>query len=386
MNPKSRNLHLLFTGSLAAVVVLPLLMGAGDDGPSKQVLEARRQQIERMSEADRERLKRKFETFLKFSEAERWKYRQLHEQLESDAKTGGTLRETMHAYHNWLNKLPPWQRLELRKEKDSGKRLGLVKQFMQEQKDRGKEPRRVFGSRFGQGGRSWGGFRYRLNSEDLKTVMGLIEQNANLPRDSATAVKESDEGLPRYLLLLESVLKRDPVIERPNRKLWPDEPLLEKLVASISNAKIQEHFKDRIEPDRRRRFLIGLIGGALFGELREEAIRRQPSDNLLEEFFVQLKDRDRDEIMALPPEHTKRHLAEKYFSEHDQKFLELRSKTYRINRELWGRAGIGPPGGTRWRGRGGSHPGTRRSNRTRPGNGGGPRPRPGDRERPIPPT
>jgi len=366
------------------MAALTMLSGAGAENPGEMpadVAEARRQEIERMSVVDRERLKRKFKTFLSLPESRRAVYRQLDRQLEADEQAGGNLRRVMHAYYNWLTTLSPWQWEELRKAANHSEKMELIRKFKQEQKIKQARPRRVYPGSLGPNLGRFLGFGRRLSSADLAGVMQVAENSVPLSRDVRREL-EKHEGLDRYLLALEAVLKPDAALGRSGGRAWPSEPLIQKMLAAVSDAGIRKQLAAIPKPDRRRRELVKLIVAGLVAELHAEAERHKPSEKDINKFFVQLDDVRRDEIMRLPTEQAQRRLVLLYALQHRDKSPVDTAKMRKVVYELAARAGLRRPSGPHRR------PGGRRGGPYRPsvgkrpprGRSGGPTP-PERRER-----
>ncbi len=114
-----------------AVLVAFLLghvSGAEDAG------EAGRRRIEKMSPAQKERLRRLHERFLSFEPAERQRIRELHRRLHRE-EDASQLRRVLDGYCQWLKSLPPYRRAELL-EMEPQKRIERIKEIRKEQAKR----------------------------------------------------------------------------------------------------------------------------------------------------------------------------------------------------------------------------------------------------------
>ena len=339
--------HPAFVASVVCAAVLTMLLEAGAGAPGRtpaDAAEARRQQIEQMSVVDRERLIRKFKTFLSLSESRRAAYRELYRELEKDAQAGGNLRQVMHAYYDWLTTLSPWQREELRKAADHSKKMELIRTFKHEQKVKQAGPRRVYPGSLGPHLGRFLGYGRRLSSEDLAGVMQVVEHSVPLSRDRRREL-DKHEGLNRYLMTLEAVLEHDAALGRPLAAPWPSEPLMEKMLAAVGDEKVRERLAAIPEPASRRRELVKLIIATLVAELHAEAQRHKPEEKEINKFFVQLDDVRRDEIMRLPTDQAQRRLALLYALKHHDEFPVDTKKMWKVTDELSGRAGLRRPGG-----------------------------------------
>ena len=108
IHPKatSRRFH------LAAVLLGTVLLG-GATTDDASLLEARRHSIEQLGQAELNRLKRNYETYLKLSPERRQQLADLNAALEQDTKDGGHLQKLLEQYNAWLFKLSPFDRDKL---------------------------------------------------------------------------------------------------------------------------------------------------------------------------------------------------------------------------------------------------------------------------------
>ena len=86
-----------------------------------------------MSQAELNRLKRNYETYLKLSPERRQQLADLNAALEQDTKDGGHLQKLLEQYNAWLFKLSPFDRDKLLGTADPGERADLVQKLLREQ-------------------------------------------------------------------------------------------------------------------------------------------------------------------------------------------------------------------------------------------------------------
>ena len=130
-HPARRNLRPARTPLAWALLGLVLLSGATTEDAS--VLDARRKQIENLSQPNLNQLKRNYETYLKLPPERRAQLARLDDELAQDAKSGGHLRKLLDQYNAWLFKLSPFDRDKLLNTADPGERADLVQKLLQEQ-------------------------------------------------------------------------------------------------------------------------------------------------------------------------------------------------------------------------------------------------------------
>ena len=85
----------------------------GEPAPSSPEFDANRERIERMTQPERDRIKRRFEKFEELSAARREELRKLHSALQT-APDGKELQKVLKRYNDWLTSLSVVERDELR--------------------------------------------------------------------------------------------------------------------------------------------------------------------------------------------------------------------------------------------------------------------------------
>jgi hypothetical protein len=326
---------------------LALLGAAGDVGQtvSSQEAEQRRQKIEGLSQADRQRLQQKYQQFLALSESQKFEYRELHQALEANPK----LRDVVLRYTEWLETLLPWQQREIRREKEPSAKLKLVLDYMQEQRRREAATERFYPGVLGPEMR-FRGFGPRMSSADLNAVLAAVERDVGptLTRDRREALQKH-EGLSRHLVLLEAVLQREQAIGRTTRDLWPDERLMSQMIATLSVERLRRHLESISEPEAQRRSLVQTLVRGLGAELQQQAAQKvlpaEGSQEKLDELFTKLDDRRREEIMRMPTDMANRRLALLYLWQHPEEFPVDGEQFRSVVQQLFARAGFRPPRG-----------------------------------------
>lgn len=325
--------------------------------------------LSRLSAPERENLKRSLQEFRTLPAAEKARLRELQRALHSDANSGGRLNRVLDAYYDWLKTLSPGQRSDLRNETDPVRRSQQVSALLQRQEsaESGDAPRRR---------------RLGFSSEELTAVMPLLEgaliQNGYL---SADRLGEK-EGLARYSLILQAA---NPADRRDPNPPWLKPELINAMIEALPNEERRRQLGREQERRRGARLLLGVYGG-IQAEFRKRAQDIDPAK--LEEFFVQMKGEQQDEVMRVPYGSQEMKLRQMYMRAHPDEFPVPPPQPPWLNQfpRQGGRgAGFGPPGPTPnngdSEGNGGPEGETRSPDEARgprrPGPGSGPvRPRP----------
>ncbi|MES2793484.1 MAG: hypothetical protein V4719_27980 [Planctomycetota bacterium] len=142
---------------------------------TEEVLAQRRKAIASLSGTQRQELVRKYEQYQQLGEGERQKLQSLHDDMAAEPD----LKLVMQKYCDWVSKLEPTQREELRQAKTPEQKRNLVVRFHQAQKKRKEEVWR-----------------------------NLIPQ---LPENRALPVLKSDE-LKEVMTALEAALDKDEIL------------------------------------------------------------------------------------------------------------------------------------------------------------------------------
>ena len=332
--------------AVAAWVVVPLLLAAAN--PAEDGHESRRRTIAEMSPAGRKKLERDFRIYQEFPEDRRKRCHDIHAAVKADPE----LHSLLYAYHEWLKELSPYQREELRKQTDPKARVELVRQFRVEQeRDRG------------------------LSPKDLAAVMKVIEDRVKIPEERREKL-DSLTGLERHVFVLSTAFQtarhRVSGSKMQGWPRWPTPELANEIIDAISSQALREWLRSvqleengasrpmpgvteamRVE-EKRRRVVFGLIVRGLQDERQAEFEQHRPTDEELREFFAEFDDKDKTEIVRLPPDEAQHELMRRYFAKHhkaERPFLdssEARSVMGLI--APWmrrGGQGGGPGGGSR---------------------------------------
>jgi len=371
--PQSRCRLAIFIFQFAiALCALTFTNAAAADEPPHAELERRRKDIEKMTEVERDRIKRNFDDYRKLSSEKKADLKELHERVEKDEE----LHKTLQEYNEWLSKLSPGQRDDLRKESDPARRAKKVAEIREEQQ---RQERSGFspgsGPRFGSGRMAWSKWidSFGLASNDLKAVMSVWEQAAqNVLNPEQKQELQSLAGLHRYVFVIRETIRFEPSRgggPSSPPKFLTDQKLIADMIAAISNAEKKSELQAlHDQPDRQRGRLMAGIAVGIYKEIDS----KKPSAAILEEFFKTLDGKKKDEIYRAPADQFERLVFKAYQEAHPQEFPPHPDQV------LWsflprfgpgpggpggsgnfGPRGQGGPGGDQRRGPGGGGPGNR---------------------------
>jgi len=284
--------------------------------------------LSRLPAPERENLKRNLQEFRALPGAEKERLRELQRALHTDAKSGGKLNRVLDSYFDWLKTLSPGQRSDLRNEPDPVRRAQQVGALLQRQEsaDSGDAPRRR---------------RLGFTAEELVAVMPLLEE-ALIQNGYLTSDRVGDkEGLARYSLVLQAA---NPADRRDPNPPWLKPELINAMIAAIPNEERRRQLGREQERRRGARLLLGIYGG-IQAEFRKRAQDIDPAK--LEEFFVQMKGEQQDEVMRVPYGSQEMKLRQMYMRAHTDEFPAPPPQPPWLNQfqRQGGRGpGFGPPG------------------------------------------
>ena len=354
MHPHYRNL-----ATLLAVLLAVWAPSRASAGLSSAELAKRSQEVEQMTAIDRDRLQRNWKTFATLPENRKQHFRQLHQQLEDDRKTGGgQLIQTLQTYALWLQTLTPGQRADLRDAKDPAQKLELVKKFKEEQ-DRRQESRALdepafrpsqfrdpslLGKRPRQGGKP-------LEPHEVRAaIQALAGELSRRDREELDALdKVRDKWAYNRRVLERSIQQADGLRDWPTRQQ-------QHAIGGAIKASEQADRLEKIEAEGLRRMMFAkLILNNLNQDLARDAAPFLPKKGELEDIFQGLDHTEREQLMQLPVEEMTHALLQKFLSQNrDPAFLEFTKQrrefqefSRRLFREAaWGDGRMGgPPGG-----------------------------------------
>lgn len=201
------SIRLWLLGSMTLALALPPLLVRGDNRVQDNRV-ANAALLSELPVARREHVARNLEAYKRLSEQERARLNGYHEQLDEKTLQGGSRRDTLELYLDWVKSLPPYQREGLMAEPDPQKRLLLVREYFDQQQQARVEQllERVL-ERELKMAPDWMRRELarapKLSSEELATWIASLEQSL-LPNSSNEfrTQLESLSGVSRYVYVL----------------------------------------------------------------------------------------------------------------------------------------------------------------------------------------
>lgn len=331
-------------------VQMPLALQAVDQAKAEPPVGDRLKHVQRLSKIERDRLERNIQTFEGLGDDKKEHYRRLHEELVKDQKQGGTLSIILDAYTQWLHTLSPVQREQLRSESESGRKIALIRQFMEEHERQAKEEHdrlmkdeqnNVRGTtalpiapatpdpRKGTNRRA-----IELTRNDLDAVMKVLLDD--IPPDKRTADIESLPVDQYWKIVVESAkLKQD-------FTQWPDDALSKKILAKLRVPSVIWIVTSSNREESDRVIMVRLLLGGIVRQAREQV--KKATDEQLRSTYEKLSNSDRDKVDAFDsPERKRIWLNERYLQqngdESQKKFRECRKAVL----ELFAQLEVDPP-------------------------------------------
>jgi hypothetical protein len=250
----------------AALFAVVLLSGTTTEDADR--VESRRHKIELLSQSERNRLKRNYETYLKLSPERREQLFKLHDELEQDAKNGGHLQKLLDQYNTWFCKLSPFDRDKLLSTADPGERAQLVQKLLEEeQKQRlartTRAPFPLQALRF-EGGAA------PLSSSELDVVLTAVEQKY-LRDESKERLTKSSAPRDRHLQILRATMNQLRREREVGTKMLPRETaLIETILDAIPNETIKSQITRGGLPQQIRRQLGQNLARSVLAEWKPE--------------------------------------------------------------------------------------------------------------------
>jgi len=291
--------YLRFHSFCLALVLFGLNAGVHAEDRARQ-REENLAKLSRLSAPERDQLKRNLQEFRELPAAEKERLRRLQRGLQADAASGGRLNRVLDAYYDWLKTLSPGQRSDLRNETDPVRRSRQVSDLLQRQEtvDSGEQRRR----------------RPGFTLEELAAVMPVLE-NALIQEGWLSPDRLAGrEGLARHSLILQTAF---PPERRDPNPTWMKPQLVDAMIAAIPNEEKRRQLGREQERRRVPRLILGIYGG-IQSEFRQRAEQIDPSK--LEEFFVQMKGEQQDEVMRVAYGSQEMKLRQMYMRAHPDEF------------------------------------------------------------------
>lgn len=285
-----RPLHRRRWTLLLALVVCALGLAASDTPDEENdTLAARRARLEEMPQSERDKLLRNQQRFEQLSEEQQQRLRLLHEELSLDPDAQ-QLREVMRRYQEWVKTLPSSQRAELPR-LSAEERIERIKKWQAEER---KQAGRRLALVDAQALLGWLDKRVlaTLSEADRRHYQGIAD-----PRERRAQMREHLED-PRSYSSLRQVTSEE-IADLESRL----SPAGQQVLAEAREAG-RDHLRKLLY------FWIAQARGGM-GEARMFDVKHED----LTRYFDTLSDRDRDELLALPPDEMWGRLARRYMRE-----------------------------------------------------------------------
>ncbi len=330
MNHSLRFLFFMLASSL-----VPSLLQALD----QKTIEARTEQLRKMSEIERGRFDRNLQQFQKLSDAEKQHYRQLHEALIKDNSQGGGLSKLLQTYSVWVQTLTPTQRDELKKEKIPAQKLALIRRFKDEQDEPSEAHEQTTPADTHTEDVSQQVSapikREAFPLKDLKAVLAVVVNR--LPPDLKRP-EFSEPHLPDFIPILHTSVQA----AAGNYREWPDEAQLKEMTASLGKDSMS--MVNRSDYKTRRDAMIKYILMGIMRQARESV--RLPSEAEKMQILAGLPPDESEKLLNLPADRMNALLVKQSLEAKGGDALEAFKKLPEYNRqvdELFQRFEVAPP-------------------------------------------
>ncbi len=328
MNVSRGMLWTLVGTGVVSLLAMPFLLRADN-----AVREQRAQQIEAMTSVERNRLERNARRFAELSPAQQLQMRQLHRQLEDDGtRNHGRHQATLELYTQWLQSISPLDRDELQREADPVRRLVLVREMVDRQRDARLESQ-LEGGRFSQLQQRLGPLPL-LNEQDFLAVLEQIQRRVQLGLTPQMRQELATfTGVRRALKLMELLSQSgnglsdlvDAATLKRIEDAISDETAREQL-RTIPDAALPRGAAERAgdnAPQRetvlraqlRKWKVLVTVAKNVEHWLEQERPRLVPDDASLQSFFAELPEPAQDELLELPPEQFHAQLRRRFIEE-----------------------------------------------------------------------
>ncbi len=284
-------------GIVAAWLCAPPELAAQSFGHRSE--RQRRERLERMDAAEKEKLLRQKERFEQLSPEERQRLHKVHETL-TQAPDGEKLFGVLQRYCEWLKTLSPAERAELLA-MPSDKRVARIQELLQVQEEQ--RLRRLANLSWEEGVavRDW---FIRLITPHEDELWGLLS-----PESQEFINARADDPDQRRRMMVWSLLFRHHQGAKLRQYLALDEAAVTPLLNQLSPER-REEFRKLRNLDQQRDLLGKWLAGAIGGRPSFRA-----SEAELQEFFVRELSRDKQaELEMMPREQMQRELRRLYFA------------------------------------------------------------------------
>jgi len=267
---------------IAALAIALVAWSVGAESPE----EARnRQAIANKSEAEREILRRRYESFLKMPSEEREAIRRLHEATQSDPGLTATLND----YESFVSHLELWDQQELREIKDPSKRVAQVRRLIADRSaaDDHRRPSWLTGR---------GSERFTFSPPNFDEAMSIVEGLLSFSAKEKSELENLDKP-HRHLRVAESAANRF-----HTQPKWPDKADFERLATLLPNDGYRDMLLGEKIPDefRRNRLAYSLMKGLVVEW--EGVVREHIPVEAFRDALGQMKEDDQWEVSRHDPD------------------------------------------------------------------------------------
>ncbi len=309
------------------LVAAPIVLGRGNPALSPS-----RDTISKMSDVERNVLKRKYELYRSLTEEERDELRRLHSQLEQDRTKGPRYLDAMRHYCDWLKTIDAWQQDDLAhisQPQEKVKRVASIVEERSDAEDSEVEARPVAGPLQ----------LARLNEQQLSKVFDYLTRRLTLTAEEQQQVDKL-QGLKRFGYQLR--LLREQGGQNPEKALRTlTEAELAQMVEETGHADLKQFFSGPIDIEKRKRFVVRAIFISCVDQLSREAA--SVGDDKLRAHLATLPPEQQDQLLQLRADQFKAKLLRSYLLA-DPDVAELRSLLDREINAARKRLQGGPPG------------------------------------------
>ena len=293
----------------------------------QKTIDARVARLRQMSEVDRGRFDRNLQDFEKLSEADKHKYRLLHESLVKDSSQGGGLTRLLQTYSAWVQTLTPTQRDELQKETVPSQKMALIRRFKEEQdelNDSHDHPQTDANAEEATQQVNSPIRKEAFPLKDVRAVMAVVV--SRLPQESVKP-EFSEPRVSDYAPIFQASV----VASGAPYRDWPGETLLKDMTAALSKESLS--LVNRADYKSRREATLRFLLMGIMKQARDSV--RPPTDSEKLQILLEGHNQDeRDRIINLPADKMNALLVKRVMEAKGGDALEAFRKLPEFNRQI----------------------------------------------------
>jgi hypothetical protein len=293
----------------------------------QKTIAARTDHLRQMSEIERGRFDRNLQEFQKLSEAEKQRYRQLHEGLIKDNSHGGGLSKLLQTYSVWIQTLTPTQRDELQKETTSSQKLALIRRFKDEQDEPSESHEQT-----PQTDAHPDDVSHQVSTpikreafplKDLRSVIAVLVNR--LPSELKKS-EFSDPHLSDFIPIIQTSVQA----AGGSYREWPDEAQLKEMTTALGKESMS--LVNRPDYKTRRDAMVRYLLMGIMKHARDSV--RTPSEAEKMQILVGLTQGERDRIWNLPADKMNGFLVKRSVEEKGGDALDAYKKLPEYSRQI----------------------------------------------------